>query len=200
MIKHLMTRMLLTLTVGTLLGLVVFAGEASAQRGRGLGSRGDSPRIRLDVGVPQSSVDPGFLPGPGVGPTCPQDPVVPTGFGKGVVGPGIGGPSTKFLRPGIGGPGFGIRFSPTWGMQYQVVRTTFGAAIQVQQTQFGGPASRTGLEPGDLILSIDRRPIVRASRQLECARGRTRLTVVDVRTGRTIRTVAFLGRFGPRFP
>jgi Peptidase family M48 len=68
---------------------------------------------------------------------------------------------------------------------------TFGAGL-TRPPAAGSPASRTGLEPGDVIVALDEMPLRDPGDFLRHA-GRIRMTLIDHRTGRRLSEDLFLG-------
>lgn len=90
-------------------------------------------------------------------------------------------------------PGPGTSAAPRLGIYGHV---EWGLGMVVDSVVWGTPASRVGLEPGDVICAINGRPIRSEFDYFEALRysgSYARLTVQDVRSGALVPRTAFLG-------
>lgn len=90
-------------------------------------------------------------------------------------------------------PGSGQSDVPRLGFQGHF---DHGIGMHVEHVYYGTPASRMGLEPGDVIRAINGRWLRTQNdyfRELSYSGGYVRLVVQDVRSGRLVSRSAYLG-------
>lgn len=104
-----------------------------------------------------------------------------------------------FLSPG-GGPGFApVPYLPKFGFSSFSIN---GVGERVTYVRWGGLASRFGLEPGDIVLSMNGYPLTYhgswndALYQAMYQGGWVRLRIRDVRTGHVVQRRMFVGDGG----
>lgn len=96
-------------------------------------------------------------------------------------------PARLYLAPG-GGSG-----QPRLGFQGHF---EWGVGMVVDYVPWGTPAARVGLEPGDVILSVNGRRLRSQSDYFSALRtsgGRVRLVIEDVRSGGLVARTAWIG-------
>ena len=109
-------------------------------------------------------------------------------------------PTQKLLLPPDHGGCFPL---PKFGFRSH---TDYGVGEHVTYVRWGGRASRMGLEPGDLILSLNGMPLTfhgawnHALRAAMADGGWVQLKIRDVRTGRIAFRETFVGGHGPVTP